>query len=179
MAMSKALTLAQLEAEFRQRDLVLIRRCLPAHMMYLMMEEASKTGWTMRADMLHRLSNAAGAPLARLDPMDVSRLAKRIDDHAGALLRDLSSNDSVEGLFTCAMFAMVLVDEGYLQDRQNMAVLVALLLLDDAKSDSPDVEGVRPEYAIKHTLWMAGAKKMLGRAVFMGIIDRYAPALSS
>lgn len=178
MSMSKASTLAQLEAEFRQRDLRLIRLCLPAHMMFLMLEQAMKIGWQMRADVLHKLNNAAGAPLAECDPFDVSRLAKRIDESAHALLRDLSPDDPVEGLYCCAMFAMVLVDEGYLTDRQNMAVLVALLLLSDARDDSPDANGVKPEYDLKEQRWRKGAKKLLGRAVFMGIIDRYAPAVS-
>ena len=113
---TNTMSLAQLEASFRLEDMQRIRQCLPAHMMALMVAAAQKTGLAVRADVLKHLNDAAAAPLARLDYQNVSRLAKRIDDAARTLLRDLSPDNPVEGLYCCAMFVMVLVDEGYRVD---------------------------------------------------------------
>ena len=65
------------------------------------------------------------APMAQLDQFSVSRLARRVDDVARALLEDLSPDDPRHGLYCCAMFVLLLVDEGRLFDVQNQAVLVA------------------------------------------------------
>ena len=76
--------------------------------------------------------------MAQLDPFSVSRLARRVDDVARALLEDLSPDDPRHGLYCCAMFVLLLVDEGRLFDVQNQAVLVAMLLMDDVKDDKKD-----------------------------------------
>ena len=55
---------------------------------------------------------------ALLDPFSVSRLARRVDDVARALLEDLSPDDPRHGLYCCAMFVLLLVDEGRLFDVQ-------------------------------------------------------------
>lgn len=166
------MSLSQLEAKFRLNDMERIRQCLPAHMMELMVEQAQKTCLAVRADVLKHLNNAAAAPLARLDYQNVSRLAKRIDDAARTLLRDLSPDNPVEGLYCCAMFVMVLVDEGYLQDRQNMAVLVALLLMTDVRDQETDVNGERPLTRLNEERWRLAAKKLLNRALITGLFER-------
>ena len=65
----------------------MIERCVPAHMLVLMLDEAKKAGFEIRADVMHHLNMASAAPMAQLDPFSVSRLARRVDDVARALAR--------------------------------------------------------------------------------------------
>lgn len=159
-------------AALRSRDIETAEKALPAHMMFLMMEECQKKGIEMRPDIMHKLNVAAAAPLASLDTLSVARVAKRIDDTARSLLNDLSPDDPRHGLYCCAMLCLVLVDEGYWQDRMNQAVLVSLMLMSDAEDDSRDADGNDPVWGYNTTLWKAEAKKLLTRAIFLGFYHR-------
>lgn len=156
----------------RQRDIDVIEQALPAHMLFLMMEECQRKGIEMRSDAMHKLNLAAVTPLAKLDTLAVSRVARRVDDAARSILRDLSPDDPLHGLYCCAMFCLVLVDEGYWRDANNQAVLVSLLLMSDAEDDSKDVDGQEPVTKLRTQVWKQEAKKMLTRAVFLGFYHR-------
>ena len=155
-------------AALRERDTQVIERCVPAHMLVLMLDEAKKAGFEIRADVMHHLNMASAAPMAQLDPFSVSRLARRVDDVARALLEDLSPDDPRHGLYCCAMFVLLLVDEGRLFDVQNQAVLVAMLLMDDVKDDKKDVNGQLAVWRVEEIKWKTAAKKMLHRAMLAG-----------
>jgi hypothetical protein len=156
-------------AQMRDHDRQLVERCLPAHMMVLMMEECQKIGLEMRPDVLHRLNVASIAPLAKSDAFTVARLAMRVDDAARTLLNDLSPDDPRHGLYSCAMFAITLVDEGRIADVKNMAVLVALMLMDDLKDDAPDEQGQGVVWRLQEQKLKQEAKKLLGRCALMGL----------
>lgn len=167
---TKTMSAAQALVEGTARDLEVVGLCLPAHMMFLMMEQCSKSGLEMRPDVLQKLNMGAAAPLAQFDEFSVARLARKIDENAKVLLRDLSPDSLREGLYICAMFVMALVSESYLKrDRGNMAVLVALMLLDDVKDEKPDANGVKADWGLEEQRWKTGARKILSRAVLLGL----------
>ena len=151
------------------RDLTTVGRCLPPHMLVLMMEQCSKIGLEMRADVLHRLNVASISPLAKCSTIDVARLARKTDDFAKALLHDLSPDDPREGLYVCAMFCLVLVEEGRLDDKTNMAVLVSLMLMDDVKDGKPDTSGEGAVWRLEEARWKHAARNLLQRATIMGL----------
>jgi hypothetical protein len=155
--------------EIKTRDADVVERALPAHMLVLMAEQCMKAGYEFRSDVLHRLNMAAAAPLAKCDQLSIARLAKRIDDCAVTLLRDLSPDDPRHGLYSCAMFALSLVSEGRIEDKQNQAVLVSLLLIDDLKDESKDTAGNGAVWKFEEQRLVLEAKKLIGKSVLMGL----------
>ncbi len=151
------------------RDKTVVETALPAHMLCLMVEQVQKLGIDLRADVVQHLGRAAALPLAKVDELSVSRLARQLTDAAETLLHDLSPDDPRHGLYCCAMFVLTLVDEGRFLDATNQAVLVAMLLMDDVKDDRPDVDGALPVWRVEEIKWKAEAKKMLLRANLMGL----------
>lgn len=150
------------------RDLTITERSLPAHMLFLMMEQCQKIGLELRADVMQHLNVASIAPLSQLDTLSVVRIAKRVDEAARSLLNDLSPDDPREGMYCCATFILTLVAEGRLEDKGNQAVLVALMLLDDVKDRKPDVTGQEAVWRVNEARWGAEAKKLLHRANLLG-----------
>lgn len=158
--------------DIRERDQIVVENALPAHMMFLMMEECQKIGIVLRSDVMHKLNVASASPLAKLDTFSVARLAKRIDDAARSLLHDLSPDDPRHGLYVCAMFALSLVDEGFLDDRTNQAVLVALLLMSDIEDENKDVNGEGAVWRIEQARWKKEASSMHVRAALLGLFNK-------
>ncbi|MCL4743860.1 MAG: hypothetical protein KJZ83_00445 [Burkholderiaceae bacterium] len=156
------------QVDLLARDLTIIEQCLPAHMLFLMMEECKKAGFELRADVMHHLNLAAVAPLSQIDMLSIARLSKRVDEAATALLRDLSPDDPRHGLYCCAQFILTLVDEGRWLDARNQAVLVALLLMDDVKDDRKDVKGEGAVWRLEERKWQKAARKILRRAMTLG-----------
>jgi hypothetical protein len=70
------------------------------------------------------------------------------------------------------MFPLLLVDEGLLDDKTCQAVLVALLLMEDAKNDDPDVDGLRPVWSVNERLWRKEAGYLITRAQLQGLYTR-------
>lgn len=153
----------------KQKELDAVEASLPAHMMFLMMEQCQKIGLEMRADTMHRLNVAAASPFAKLDTFAARRAAQKTDDVAQSLLHTLSPDDPRDGLYASAMFALVLVDEGFIRDPKNMAVLVALLLMDDLKDDRPDDKGQGTVWHLKEREWRKAAGSMHVRAALQGV----------
>lgn len=151
------------------QELKVVERCVPAHMLFLMMEECQKIGYELRSDVMHHLNVASVTPLAGLDTLSVARLARRVDDVARSLLHDLSPDDPRHGLYCCAMFILKLVDEHRLDDRQNQAVLVALLLMDDVRDDRKDAGGQEPVWRLEERQWKEEAGRLLFRAMMQGL----------
>lgn len=137
---------------------------LPAHLLALMAHELRRQGWELRSDIGAYLNNAAALPLTGLDDLGVSRLAKKIDDMAKAMLHELAPDDARHAILTVAHFVLRLVDEAMFDDPRNPAVLTALLLIEEARGDalwaSDDVASRR----------VAG--KLLGRANMLGLYCR-------
>jgi hypothetical protein len=142
---------------------------VPPLMLFLMLEQAKLAGMEVRADVLHRLNVASVAPLSRLDTLGVARIAKRADETARSLLHELSPDRPEFGVYCCAQFILTLIDEGRWTDPKNMAVLTALLLMDDVKDDLPDVHGMMPVSKVDLPKWEAAAKSILFRATVMGL----------
>src|SRR5262245_24255998 len=118
------------------KERVLVEHCLPAHQFALMAEHGAREGWELRADIVRYLNNAAVAPLKGLAPGDVQRVARQVDELAHALMRDTSLNDPRYGFMCCSLFTLRLVDEKLFPDARNQAVLVSLLMVEEAKVDS-------------------------------------------
>jgi hypothetical protein len=161
--------IAEAALDLQVRDLTAVELSLPAHMLFLMMEECQKHGYELRADVLAKLNQAAVAPLSRTNTLNVARLATQVDDNARVLLSALSPDDPRDGLFCCAQFVLKLVDEGRLNDPKNMAVLVALLLMDDVRDDRPDTNGALAVWRVDESRWQDAAGRMLSRAVLLGL----------
>jgi hypothetical protein len=118
-----------------QAETGLVELCLPAHLLALMAEQIARHGWELRADINAYLNRAAAVPLAGLGAVTIQRLARRVDQLARSLLHDLAPDNPQLGLLTCAMFTLTLVDDGLFPDPRNQAVLVSLLLVDEARDD--------------------------------------------
>lgn len=159
---------AQAQVDLLARDLTILETCLPAQMLMMMLEEVQKAGFEVRADAVYHLRNAVAAPLSQIDTFSVARLAKRIDDTARTLLRDLNPDDPRHGLYCCAQFILTLIDEGRWLDARNQAVLVSLLLMEDIKDERKDVQGNEAVWRLEERKWQKEAKKMLHRANLMG-----------
>ena len=123
---------------------------LPAHLLWLSADRLRQEGWTLRGDTLLHLSRASAAGLAGLGYDAVRRCSQRIDQAASAALRDLSFDDPRDGLMSCALLTVKLVDEALFPDPTNQAVLVSMLLLEDARlagSELPPERSVLRENA--------------------------------
>lgn len=161
-----------LEAKLAEREKQMIERALPAHMMVLMLDECQKIGIEGRGDLLHHLNVASVAPLSQLDMLSVARVAKQIDSVATSLLHDLSPDDPREGLYVCATFVSVLVDEGRITDKTNQCVLATALLLDEAKGETAPDDNDGAIWKTNLKAWEAKARQMLFRAVMLGYFDK-------
>ena len=152
-----------------KRDKAIVERVLPAFMLVIVAEEARKQGYVLRADVVHKLNMASAAPLVGLDDFSIRRLARRADDVATSLLRDLNPDDSREAIYCVATFVLLLVDHGVLTDKQNNAVLVSLLLRDDARDAGKDVHGEEAVWRLDEAKWTKKAKDLLHRANLQGL----------
>ena len=150
------------------RDKTVVETALPAYMLCLMVEQVQKLGIDLRADVVQHLGRAAALPLAKVDELSVSRLARQLTDAAETLLHDLSPDDPRHGLYCCAMFCLKLVDEGRFPDARNQSVLVSMLLIDDLKDERPDTEGELAVWKFEETKLAAEASKLIARANLMG-----------
>lgn len=160
--------------DLKARDQQVIERALPAYMLYQTMEATKKVGIEVRADVLHHLNNASAVPFAQLDMLSVSRVAKRTDDIAKELLRELNADDPRHALYVCAIFCLLLVEEDRIESKEkgNQAVLVSLLLMEDVKDEEPDTNGYRPVWKANEKKWRAEAGKLIMRANIMGLYPK-------
>lgn len=152
-----------------QRDIKVLEKTVPAHMLVLMIEACMKKGFEVREDVLMHLNNAAVAPLARLDELTISRLAKRTDELAGQYLNRLAPDDPRDGLYCCVMFVLTLIDEGLWDDAKNQAVLVSLLFMEDVKDERKDSSGYEAVWAVDEHRWKQKAKDILAAAQLGGL----------
>lgn len=157
------------QSEVAKQDLEVLEKTVPPHMMVLMIQACMEKGFEVRSDVLQHLNNAAVAPLARLDALTISRLARRTDEIALALLKKLSPDDPREGLYCCAMFVLQLVDEGIWTDAHHQAVLVSLLLIEDVKDDRKDVAGNEVVWKLEEKRWSNKAHDMMVAARLQGL----------
>jgi hypothetical protein len=155
--------------DMRKRDQKVAEQTVPAHMLFLMMEQCQKAGYEVRSDVMHHLNVAVAAPLAGLDDLSVARLAKKTDDIAVSLLHDLSPDDPREGLMVSAMMILRLIDEGKWKDVTNQAVLVSTLLMDDVKDEHKGKGDTGPFWRIEEKKWQDAAGKLLVRAMLQGL----------
>lgn len=156
---------------FRLLEKSLVETGLPAHLMFLLTEECVKKGWEFRPDIPHKLNVAAIEHLEKCDELTIARVAKKTDDLARTMLRDLNQDDPVDALHTCAMFCLKLVDEGLYAAVRNMSIVVSLMLITHLRDDSDAAE-----YAVKETTMKAGADKLLTKASLLGYYDIRNPA---
>lgn len=122
-------------------DKELVEASLPAYLMLMAVHNCHRNQIDLRADVAHHLDRASAAPFSGLHGIDARRVAQKVEDTTKTLLNCLDSSEPRESLYACALFTLRLVDEGFLSDQTNMAVMVALLLmndLDDAENGTPD-----------------------------------------
>lgn len=150
-------------------DLQVLETTVPAHMVLLMLEACGKQGYEARLDVLGHLSRAVAAPMMGRDGLSISRLARRTDELARSLLNDLSPDDPREGLYVCATFILTLIEEFRWHDKTNQAVLVSMLLLEDVRDDSKDVDGQGSVWRLQEAKWQTLAKDILRRANLQGM----------
>ncbi|MCO5157853.1 MAG: hypothetical protein M9945_14085 [Aquamicrobium sp.] len=155
--------------DVKTRDRLVVEQMVPAHMLFLMLEQCQNIGFEVRSDVLHHLNLAVAAPLAKFDELSVSRLAKRTDDVARALLHDLSPDDPREGLYVCAMLVLRLVDEGKWKDAKNQAVLVSMLLVDDVRDEVRGRADTGPVWVAQEKRWHDAAGGLMIRAMLQGL----------
>lgn len=129
--------------------------CLPAHMLFLMSEEVKKRGYEFRADMQNYLNNASIAPLNKLAAHDIQRIATKVDNAAHSLMRELDLDTAQQALLAVAVFVINLVDKRVFPDPRNMAVLIAMTLLEEWKTDEGEWRGRMAEFeAFAQRLWL-------------------------
>jgi hypothetical protein len=163
------MTTATARANLKLRDQQVVELAVPAHMLILVMEQVHRTGYELRADVVRHLSHAAVLPFTKLDELSVARVARRVEDVATTMLRDLNSDDPRHALYVSAMFVLMLVDKGLYADVKGQAVLVSMLLIEDIKDSRPDVDGQGPVWRLEEQKWNEEAKKLLSRANLMGL----------
>jgi len=150
--------------DLRRRDTARVELAVPAHLLVLMAHELAKQGWLLRDDVQRYLHNASVLPLAGLDELSVSRIARRIDEVSRSLLHSLSPDAPRQGLLAVASFVLVLVDEGLFDDPQNQAVLASLLLLDEAREEA--------DWRLAETAARQAAHRFLTQARLLGLYLR-------
>jgi len=160
------MTTATARANLKLRDIQVVELATPAHMLLTIMEQVQARGFELRADVVKHLGNAAILPFTKLDEVGVAR---RVEDVAQTLLRDLSADDPRHALYVSAMFVLMLVDKGLYADPRSQAVLVSMLLIEDIKDSRPDVDGQGPVWRLEEQKWNEEAKKLLSRANLMGL----------
>lgn len=148
----------------REPDQKLMERCLPAHLMYLTAYDLLRKGWILREDTRRNLNVAAAAPLVDTHQIQQRRVAKKVDGVATSMLRWLNP-DSTDGLFTTALFTLKLVDEGLLDDGGNQAVLVSLVLVNDAREEGAEWMVNEAKLAVK-------ARDLIRQAQLAGLYCR-------
>jgi len=163
------MTTATARANLKLRDIQVVELATPAHMLLTIMEQVQARGFELRADVVKHLGNAAIIPFTKLDEVGVARVARRVEDVAQTLLRDLSADDPRHALYVAAMFTLMLVDKGLYADPRSQAVLVSMLLIEDIKDSRPDVDGQGPVWRLEEQKWNEEAKKLLSRANLMGL----------
>lgn len=139
-----------------------VETALPAHLLFLMLEEVTAKGvYEFRPDIMIKLNRASIVPLRDLDPLTITRVAGRTDEIARTLINGLSLDDTRLGLASSAFFILKLVDEGLFTDRTNLAVVTALLLIEDMRAEGsewPNAEVACQLYASK----MLRSARLLG-----------------
>ncbi len=147
-------------------ELSCIETAIPAHMMWMMAQSLLAANYRLRPDILKQLNVAGMAPLAALgnDYVAIQRAAKRVDDIAKKLLFRLSPDKPTHGFYACAMFCLYIAEEGFFADVHNMAVLVAVVLIDELKT-----EGGAEDYSFREKILLQEAKKLLSEAQREGL----------
>ena len=163
------MTTATARANLKFRDQEAVELAMPAHMLILVMEQVHKHGFELRADVVKHLSRAAMLPFTKLDELSVARVARRVEDVATTMLRDINADDPRHALYVSAMFVLMLADKGLYADPRGQAVLVSMLLIEDIKDSRPDVDGQGPVWRLEEQKWNVEVKKLLSRANLMGL----------
>lgn len=147
----------------QKRDAAILRRTVPCYIMQLACKELRKQGEQIRPDMEHNLEVGSVSPMQGLDVLSVSRLAKRTDEIAMSILKDVSPDNAHDLLLAASYLMARLVEEGHIEDVQSQAVLIAMALIEEAQEE--------PEhwnYNDKKVARLANA--MLTRCMINGLI---------
>lgn len=163
------MTSATVRANLMLRDSQVVELAAPAYMLLYVMEKVAANGFELRADVVQHLGRAAILPLTKIDELSVARVARRVDDIATTLLRDLNADDPRHALYVCAMFVLLLVDKRLYADPGSQAVLVSVLLTEDIRDARPDADGQGPVWRLEEQKWLNEAKSLLQRANLMGL----------
>lgn len=141
-----------------------VEQAVLGHLLFLSMEKVERMGYEFRSDITNYVNQSAVAPLSKYPPAQISVMAKRVDDMAVGMLRDLNPDNDMTSLFAVVRFILKLVDEGYAIEPRSQPVLVSLMLMDDIKDDKigPAV------WKMEERKWDDLAGTMLIRAKLLG-----------
>jgi hypothetical protein len=121
------------------REQAALDLALPSHMLWLCADLLRADGWRLREDIFLLLSQAAGAALKGLNKWEVWRTSVKIEEVGIGVIRDMSFDDPRDGLVSCAALTLKLVDEKLFADSGNQAVLVSLLIMNDAQDSGSEM----------------------------------------
>lgn len=107
---------------------------LPAHIMSVAIDKLYQNGFELRLDTRGYLNNAIMAVLRRHTGQELV-IAQRADAMADDILRPIAFDDAQTVLLAASYFLLKLVDEELFLDKNNQAVLSALMIVTDADSD--------------------------------------------
>lgn len=139
-------------------ELSAVETAIPAYTLYLLTKSVHSAGYVFRGDIAARLNQGSAAPIVALNKhgIDISRVAKRLDDTALRVLRGVSYSTEVHLMYAVALFILKLIDLQLFADRGNMGVVVALLLMDDLK-----IEGGVDRYTYNEALLETTSNRLL------------------
>lgn len=141
-----------------------LEEALIGHLLFIAMEEVEKIGYEFRLDIRHYVNQASIVPLSKMPPAILALNAKKVDDTATALIRDLSVDDARTLLFSVCQFILTLVDEGYTLDPRSQPVMVSVSLMDEIK-DGKVGESL---WRLEQQKWTDNAGTLLVRSKLLG-----------
>ena len=148
----------------RLTDRASVEAVLPAYMLELALRALARwdQGYSYRGDVIILLTRAQEAAFvrAKMDSLSVSRVALRVERDGRDIMKGANTDDYRLLLLGVCRLILRLVDQRRISDVEDQAVLVSLMLVEEADRDD-EVWG--------RTTGVGGvADKMLNRMFLMG-----------
>lgn len=109
------------------------------HMMSLAVDKLYSEGFELRLDARGYLNNAIKVILRRHTGQELV-VARKADDLARRIMREVDFDDAKLALLAISFFACKLVEEELYLDKDNQAVLTALMVIGDSRDDNPEFD---------------------------------------
>ncbi len=154
-------------------DRASVEAVLPAYMLELALRALARwdQGYSYRGDVIILLTRAQEAAFvrAKMDSLSVSRVALRVERDGRDIMKGANTDDYRLLLLGVCRLILRLVDQRRLPDPEDQAILISLMLVEEAERDD-EVWGRTA--GVDHA-----ADGMLNRAFFQGYYrTQYEPA---